>query len=503
MNLVSMKGVSKSFFGTYANEKVDLDINSGEIVALLGENGAGKTTLMNILYGIYEKDEGIIKVKGEEVSFKSPKEALEHNIGMVHQHFTLVPTLTVEQNITLGEKNKGYPFLHTTERQAEIAKLSKKFNFAIDPKVLVKTLSIGQQQRVEILKLLYRNTEILILDEPTAVLTPQETESFFEVLKKLSSQGCAIILITHRISEVLKISNRVVVLRDGVKELDEKTELLNERTLGKAMIGRELKKQQIKYSPREEIGLSLKEVTSKGKGKNISFFTCDVKKGEILGVAGVDGNGQKSLAESIVGIRKYSHGEIFVDGENITNLSVANRKLQKIAYISDDRHHDGLLMDYSLEENMLLKGDSYKSYYKKGVLDANALEKDTKAKIEEYNIKTYNTKTKIRLLSGGNQQKLILAREVSEDTAVVVAFQPTRGLDVGASESVHDKLYEKQKEGASIVLISTDMEELRKMSNRILVISNGMIMGIVDNDEKLDITRIGLMMAGAGVQNEQ
>ncbi len=502
MNLVSMKGVSKSFFGVYANQNVDLEINSGEIVALLGENGAGKTTLMNILYGIYEKDEGVIKVKGEEVCFKSPKEALKYNIGMVHQHFTLVPKLSVEQNITLGEKFKGYPFLKTKEREAEIAQLSKKFNFAINPKDLVQNLSIGQQQRVEILKLLYRKAQILIFDEPTAVLTPQESASFFEVLKKLANQDCAIILITHRISEVLNIADRVVVLRDGIKELDEKRAGLDENTLSKAMIGRELKKQQIKYFPTKEIGLSLKELSSTGKGKNISYFNFDVYKGEILGVAGVDGNGQKALAESIVGIRKYSHGKIYIDGEDVTNLSTSKRKQSKIAYISDDRHHDGLLLDYSLEENLLLKGDAHIKYYKNGILDKNNLSKDTSRKIEEYNIKTYSNKTPIRLLSGGNQQKLILAREISDETSVIVAFQPTRGLDVGSSDSVHQRLYEKQKEGASIVLISTDMEELRKMSNRILVIYNGMIMGILDNDHNLDITKVGLMMAGTGVKNE-
>ncbi|NCD04856.1 MAG: ABC transporter ATP-binding protein [Spirochaetia bacterium] len=502
MNLVSMKGVSKSFFGVYANQNVDLEINSGEIVALLGENGAGKTTLMNILYGIYEKDEGVIKVKGEEVCFKSPKEALKYNIGMVHQHFTLVPKLSVEQNITLGEKFKGYPFLKTKEREAEIAQLSKKFNFAINPKDLVQNLSIGQQQRVEILKLLYRKAQILIFDEPTAVLTPQESASFFEVLKKLANQDCAIILITHRISEVLNIADRVVVLRDGIKELDEKRAGLDENTLSKAMIGRELKKQQIKYFPTKEIGLSLKELSSTGKGKNISYFNFDVYKGEILGVAGVDGNGQKALAESIVGIRKYSHGKIYIDGEDVTNLSTSKRKQSKIAYISDDRHHDGLLLDYSLEENLLLKGDAHIKYYKNGILDKNNLSKDTSRKIEEYNIKTYSNKTPIRLLSGGNQQKLILAREISDETSVIVAFQPTRGLDVGYSDSVHQRLYEKQKEGASIVLISTDMEELRKMSNRILVIHNGMIMGILDNDHNLDITKVGLMMAGTGVKNE-
>jgi simple sugar transport system ATP-binding protein len=497
-----MKGISKSFFNVYANKNVDLEINSGEIVALLGENGAGKTTLMNILYGIYERDEGILKIKGEEVFFKSPKEALKYNIGMVHQHFTLVPSLTVEQNITLGEKFKGYPFLKTKEREAEIAKLSKDFNFAINPSELVKNLSIGQQQRVEILKLLYRKAQILILDEPTAVLTPQETESFFEVLKKLAKQDCAIILITHRISEVLKIADRVVVLRDGVKELDDKTKNLNKLTLSKAMIGRELKQQQIKYAPRKEIGLSLKSLSSIGKGKNISYFNFDVYKGEILGVAGVDGNGQKALAESIVGIRKYSNGKIFIDGEDVTDLSTAKRKESKVAYISDDRHHDGLLLNYSVEDNLLLKGNASKKYYKKGVLSKNTLSQDASSKVDEYKIKTYSTKTPIRLLSGGNQQKLILAREISEETSVVVAFQPTRGLDVGASESVHDKLYEKQKEGASIVLISTDMDELRKMSNRILVIHNGMIMGILDNDQNLDITKVGLMMAGSGVKNE-
>jgi len=502
MNLVSMKGVSKKFFGVYANNKVDLEINSGEIVALLGENGAGKTTLMNILYGIYEKDEGIIEVKGEKVSFKSPKEALNHNIGMVHQHFTLVPALTVEQNVTLGERFKGYPFLKTRERQAEIAELSKKFNFGLNPNEKVKNLSIGQQQRVEILKLLYRKAEILILDEPTAVLTPQESESFFDVLKKLSNQGCAIILITHRISEVLKIADRVVVLRDGRKELDDKKEKLDEHTLGKAMIGRELKNQQIKYKPQKEVGLSLQNLSSIGKGKNISYFSFDVFKGEILGIAGVDGNGQKALAESIVGIRKYSNGKIFIDGKNITHLPTSKRKETKIAYISDDRHHDGLLLDSSLEENMLLKGDAHKRYYKNGILNEDSLNRDAECKVEEYSIKTYSTKTPVRLLSGGNQQKLILAREIGEDTSVIVAFQPTRGLDVGASESVHEKLYQKQKEGASIVLISTDMEELRKMSNRILVIHDGMIMGILDNDDNLDITKVGLMMAGSGGHNE-
>ncbi|MCY1150899.1 MAG: ABC transporter ATP-binding protein [Sphaerochaetaceae bacterium] len=501
MNLVSMKGISKSFFGVYANKNVDLEINSGEIVALLGENGAGKTTLMNILYGIYQKDDGILKIKDDDVCFKSPKDALKYNIGMVHQHFTLVPSLTVEQNITLGENFKGYPFLKTKDREAEIAKLSKEFNFAINPSELVKDLSIGQQQRVEILKLLYRKAQILILDEPTAVLTPQETESFFEVLKKLAKQNCAIILITHRISEVLKIADRVVVLRDGVKELDDKTKNLNKNTLSKAMIGRELKKQQIKYVPRKEVGLSLKNLSSIGIGRNISYFNFDVFKGEILGVAGVDGNGQKALAESIVGIRKYSNGKIFIDGEDITNLSTAKRKESKVAYISDDRHHDGLLLNYSVEENLLLKGDASKKYYKKGVLSKNILSQDATSKIDEYKIKTYSSKTPIRLLSGGNQQKLILAREISEETSVVVAFQPTRGLDVGASESVHDKLYQKQKEGASIVLISTDMDELRKMSNRILVIHDGMIMGIVDNDQNLDITKVGLMMAGSGVKN--
>ncbi len=502
MNLVSMKGVSKSFFGVYANQNVDLEINSGEIVALLGENGAGKTTLMNILYGIYEKDEGVIKVKGEEVCFKSPKEALKYNIGMVHQHFTLVPKLSVEQNITLGEKFKGYPFLKTKERESEIAQLSKKFNFAINPKDLVQNLSIGQQQRVEILKLLYRKAQILIFDEPTAVLTPQESASFFEVLKKLANQDCAIILITHRISEVLNIADRVVVLRDGIKELDKNRAGLDENTLSKAMIGRELKQQQIKYFPKKEVGLSLRELSSIGKGKNISYFNFDVYKGEILGIAGVDGNGQKALAESIVGIRKYSHGKIYIDGEDVTNLSTAKRKESKIAYISDDRHHDGLLLDYSLEENLLLKGDAHIKYYKNGILDKNNLSKDTSKKIEEYKIKTYSNKTPIRLLSGGNQQKLILAREISDETSVIVAFQPTRGLDVGSSDSVHQRLYQKQREGASIVLISTDMEELRKMSNRILVIHNGMIMGIIDNDHNLDITKVGLMMAGTGVKNE-
>lgn len=498
MALLSMQNISKSFYGKWALDRVCLEVEAGEIHALLGENGAGKTTLMNILYGIYTRDAGEIFWKGEPVHFSSPKDAIERRIGMVHQHFMLVPSLTVSQNITLGLKSPGHPIPDRRKLNGTIKGISDKYGLQIDPEAYVSSLSVGEQQRVEIMKLLYRNAELLILDEPTAVLTPQETESFFAVLRKLRDDGKAVIIITHRIPEVMNISNRITVLRDGKNIATVRTAQVTEEELSRYMIGRELKPVRRTPAARsQEPGLSLEQVSLEVNGlRRLEDISLEIGRGEILGVAGVDGNGQKDLAEVILGIRRHTSGTIKLGGTDISHLSIQERKKLGIGYISDDRHQDGLVLDMDLVENMLLKTPTDPAYLKRGLIDKKRVREDTLKAIQEYAIKTPGPETPIRYLSGGNQQKLILARELAGNPQAVVAFQPTRGLDIGAAEFIQQKLLEHRSRGCSILLISADLEEIMALSDRIAVIYKGKIMGIVANDGELDILSLGLMMAG-------
>ena len=495
---LQMKEIFKEFPGVIANDNVSLNVEKGEIHALLGENGAGKTTLMNILYGIYTKDSGIITWKGEEVSFKSPRDAIESGIGMVHQHFMLVPTLSVAQNITLGLKNKGYPFYNKKKVIKDITELTKKYGLYVDPVQLISKLSVGARQRVEILKSLYRNAELLILDEPTAVLTPQETDNFFIILKKLKNEGHSVIIITHRIPEVMKITDRVTILKDGKNVATVKTSETNENELSNYMIGRSLKT----FSSREKIieskedGLVLENVSFNKKIKALTDISFQVKKGEIFGIAGVDGNGQKELAEVITGIRKPDSGTIIIAGKNMNKTSFKTRKKAGLAYITDDRHHEGLVLDMDVSENMILKDYDQEPFSKKGIINYDIVRSETEKRINDYNIKTPGIKTPIRLLSGGNQQKTIIARELAMGPSVVLACQPTRGLDIGATEFVRQTLIDKRNENLSILLISADLEEIVGICDRIAVIFEGRIVGIVNNDAKLDLNKIGLMMAG-------
>ncbi|WP_320130296.1 ABC transporter ATP-binding protein [uncultured Sphaerochaeta sp.] len=495
MSLLTMHAIDKSFFGKPANEKVSLEIGYGEIHALLGENGAGKTTLMNILYGMYQRDGGTIELEGELVSFDSPKAAIEHRIGMVHQHFALVPTLTVSQNITLGLKSPGYPFLKRAALDEKIRALSVKYGLEVDPTRFVKDLSIGQQQRVEIIKLLYRDAKLLILDEPTAVLTPQEIQSLFAVLNRLREEDHSVIIITHHIPEVLSITDKITVLQNGRMVGTVNTKETNEEELSRLMIGRKLQgaKREPLYNGSKKDGLVLSSVEL--AKDRLGPLSLKVFPGSVLGIAGVDGNGQKELAEIILGIRMNPKGSVFLDGVCLDALSVLERKQLGIGYISDDRQNDGLILDMDLNENMMLGVQGEGGLRSSGFLNRPLIQKKTEKAVFDHRIKTSSLDCHLRYLSGGNQQKLILAREMEGNPKLVVACQPTRGLDIGSSETVHNALLCLRQEGCAILLISSDLEELLLLSDDLAVMYGGKIMDCFPNDN-IDLTEVGLLMAG-------
>lgn len=495
--VLSMRNITKVFFGKAANDGISLDFYGGEVQVLLGENGAGKTTLMNILYGIYTPDEGDILFEGKKARLKAPKDAIALGIGMVHQHFTLVPCLTAADNITLGLKDAGAFFPDRKGTDARLTELSRKYGLALEPRKKVSEMSVGEQQRVEIMKLLYRDARVLILDEPTAVLTPQETEDLFRVLEKLKRDGKCIIIITHRIPEVMRIADRVSVLRDGKCAARFERDELDESELSRAMIGRTLSVQEVRGAgdAREE-GLRLENVTAAHRGKNEpDGLSLTVRAGEIHGIAGVDGNGQKQLAELIMGIRRASHGRITLFGEDLTGLNVSERKSRGIGYISDDRHRDGLLLNMSLADNLLLTSER-SDLVKRGFLKRRGIQAAAKKAVEEFDIRVNSVDLPIRYLSGGNQQKLILARELHDGVRLIVAFQPTRGLDIGASEAIREKLLAYRDRGCCVLLISADLDEIFSVSDRVSVMHAGAITGTMVNDCNIDLTRIGLMMAG-------
>lgn len=499
MAILEMKNISKAFSGVYANENVNLAVEKGEIHALLGENGAGKTTLMNILFGIYTADSGEIYWKDKKVEFDSPREAIEQGIGMVHQHFSLVQKMTVLDNIILGLKQEGL-FLSRMEARKSIVELAEKYGLLVRPDARIRDLSVGEQQRVEILKALYRNVDLLILDEPTGVLTPKETQDFFEVLRRLKSEGYAVIIITHRMSEIMAISDRVTILRDGKKIKDLVTSETNPTELSMYMIGRELQESfEIQKQQGSEIALELKDVhVAKGEKAILDHVNMTVRKGEVLGIAGVDGNGQTELAEVIAGIRKITSGDICFMNENIQKDSVKQRFEKGISYISDDRHADGLVIDMSLKDNMLLKHYDKEPYSKKGIFNKKPMDDLADSAIEKFQIKTTGTSGKesiVKLLSGGNQQKIIIAREVTEDAKLVIANQPTRGLDIGATEFVRQTLMDVRNSNRSVLLISADLEEILALSDRIAVMFGGRIVGVLNRDEA-DVQKIGLLMDG-------
>jgi ABC-type uncharacterized transport system ATPase subunit len=498
--LLELRGVTKRFPGVIANDHVDFDLHRGEVHALLGENGAGKTTLMNVLYGLYHADEGEILMHGERVTFGSPREAISHGIGMVHQHFMLIPVMSVAENIVLAtEPTTAGILLDYGAASARVRDLSKTFGFEIDPDAPVESITVGQQQRVEILKALYRGADILILDEPTAVLTPQEAEELFQILASLKAEGMSIIFISHKLNEVLEIADRITVLRRGKKVDTVTKEGATEDGLARLMVGREvlLRVEKKAAEPGEPL-LGVEDlVVADERGlaavRDVSF---EVRAGEILGIAGVDGNGQRELIDAITGLRKAGSGRILVEGKDQTNVSAKRRLELWQGHIPEDRQRRGLVLEFSLAENLVLHDFDREPFSKFGWLSPGRLIEWAAKLLKEFDVRGGGPTTRAANLSGGNQQKVVVAREVSRDPRVLVAAQPTRGLDVGAIEFIHRRLVEERDEGRAILLLSLELDEILSLSDRILVIYEGRIVGEYSPDTSEE--ELGIAMTGGG-----
>jgi len=491
-------GIVKQFPGVLANDCVDFDVSAGEIHTLLGENGAGKSTLMNVLYGMYPQDGGEIKVNGEAVRFHSPIHAIRRGIGMVHQHFMLVPTFTVAENIALGLPSSRKVVLDLDRVSKRVLEVGEAYGLQIDPNAKVWQLSVGEQQRVEILKVLYRGASLLILDEPTAVLTPQEVDDLFCSLRKMVAEGHSIIFISHKLHEVLDLSNRVTVLRSGRVVGTVQTAEATKASLARMMVGREvLLRVDRPAVEKGDVRLALQGIEANGDSGHSALRGVDleVRGGEILGLAGVSGNGQKELAEVIAGIRPATSGTVTIDGTKVTGESPARLLERGLSYIPEERMIDGVVRDFSVEENLILKDHHRKPYSNGLFLDFKGIARTTDQLIEDFDVRTPSRNTTLKSLSGGNIQKTILARELSRDPTIAVAAQPTRGLDVSAMEYVHRRLVEQRSRGTATLLISEDLDEILNLSDRIAVIYEGEIMGIV-SCEDVTIEQIGLMMAG-------
>jgi simple sugar transport system ATP-binding protein len=497
--VVQMKRIVKSFPGVVANAGVDFDLLDGEIHSLLGENGAGKTTLMKVLYGLYEPDQGEILLRGERVHFASARDAIHHGLGMVHQHFMLVQPFTVAENIILGQASPRGPFIESEDAVNDrLMAISNQYGLAIDPQAEVWTLSVGEQQRVEILKALYRGAEILILDEPTAVLTPQETEELLDVLQRLTQSGKSIVFISHKLSEVLNVSDRITVLRDGQVIDTIPAGDTNQNDLARMMVGREVLLRVQKQPPRiGEIQLQLDGISALNNRElpalhNVSL---DVRAGEILGVAGVAGNGQSELEEVIAGLRKATSGSISLCGVDVTNASPGTIGAHGLAHIPSDRYRMGLLSDFTVAENLVLQRIPETPFTRNGWLNWNAIREEARKLVSAFDVRTPSIETEAGKLSGGNAQKMILARELARSPRVLLAAQPTRGLDISAIEYVHRRLVEQRDAGVAILLFSTELQEIMTLSDRIAVMYEGQIVEVMDTPDA-DVHEIGLLMAG-------
>jgi len=497
---VEMRNITKSFPGVLANDKIDFVVRNGEIHGLLGENGAGKTVLMSILYGLYRPDEGQIFVNEKEVKIDSSATAIKLGIGMVHQHFMLVPSLTVAENIVLGrEPTKNKVFLDMDKIMDEIKDLCDRYQLEVDPKALVHTLPVGVQQRVEILKALYREAEILILDEPTSVLTPQEVESLFKAMRTLREQGKAVIFISHKLKEVLAICDKITVLKRGKVVGTVEANETSPSELAEMMVGREVLFTYEKKNVRPEKAVlrveNLQALSDRKllALKGISFDVCEF---EILGIAGVEGNGQTELVEVLAGLREATAGNIYLDGKQVTNTSTSERIDLGVSHVPEDRHKRGLILDFSVVENLIL-GRHNKPPFTTGWvrLDFEKASDFADGLIQEYSIKTPSKDTLARYLSGGTQQRMIVAREFSRKPKLIIASQPTRGLDVGATEYVRKKLVEMRDQGCAILLISADLDEILGLSDRIAVVYEGKIVAIRDRSGASEL-ELGLLMAG-------
>jgi general nucleoside transport system ATP-binding protein len=497
--ILELRGITKRFPGVLANDHVSFDLRDGEVHALLGENGAGKSTLMNILYGLYTQDEGEILLNGVPRDIDSPHAAIAAGIGMVHQHFMLIPVMTVAENIVLADEPKKGLLLDTNGAERRVRELAERFKFHIDPHAKIEDITVGQQQRVEILKALYRNADILILDEPTAVLTPQEAIELFEILKELVGQGMSVIFITHKLNEVLEIADRITVLRRG-KTVDTIPRAgATEEGLARLMVGRDVllrvdKKPSHPGEPLLQVD-TLHVVDDRGLDavRGVSF---DVRGGEIVAIAGVDGNGQTELIDAITGLRKVVDGTILVGGRDMTHANAHEYLDSGVGHIPEDRHRRGLVLEFSLAENLVLHDYAKQPYSRAGFYNPSRVVESARGLLQEYDVRGGNAATPARALSGGNQQKVVIAREVFRDPRVLVAAQPTRGLDVGAIEFVHRRLVEQRDAGKAVLLISLELDEVLSLADRILVIFEGHIVG--EFPPSVTEEELGLAMTGAG-----
>jgi ABC-type uncharacterized transport system ATPase subunit len=495
--LLELKGITKRFPGVVANDGVDFDLLPGEVHALLGENGAGKSTLMNILYGLYHPDEGEIRFRGKPLRINSPREAIDAGIGMVHQHFMLIPVMTVAENIVLAAEPTTGPFIDMDGAVARVRDLSTRFGLAVRPESRVESISVGMQQRVEILKALYRGAEILILDEPTAVLTPQEAQELFEIIRSLQAEGKSIIFISHKLKEVLEIAERISVLRRGKTVDTVPREGASEAGLAKLMVGRDvlLRVEKSAATPGEpELVVDDLHVLDERGLETVRGVSLEVRTGEIVGLAGVDGNGQSELIDAIAGLRKPRSGRIHVGRDDVTNERAKNVLDAGLGHIPEDRQRRGLVLDFSLAENIALHDYDHAPASRWGWLSPRRIIARARRLLEEFDVRGGRAETPAYALSGGNQQKVVLAREVSRGPAVLIAAQPTRGLDVGAIEFVHRRLVEQRDEGKAILLVSFELDEILSLSDRILVIYEGRI--VAEYPPDVSEEEIGIAMTG-------
>jgi general nucleoside transport system ATP-binding protein len=495
--VLELRGITKQFPGVLANDHVDFDLLPGEVHALLGENGAGKSTLMNIVYGLYRPDQGEILLKGKRVGFSSSKDAIRQGIGMVHQHFMLIPVMSVAENIILAEEPTQAGLLDYDAAEKRVKQLADSFNFAIDPHAKIENIGVGQQQRVEILKALYRQADILILDEPTAVLTPQEAVELFGILRTLTREGMAIIFISHKLNEVLEIADRVTVLRRGKMIETVTTEGATREGLARLMVGREvlLRVDKTRSQPKEPL-LEVKNLTVLDDReleavRDVSF---EVRSGEIVGIAGVDGNGQTELIDALTGLRKVQSGSVAVGGKETTNGGARGSLDAGLGHIPEDRHRRGLVLDFTLAENIALHDYREAPDSRLGWLFPARLIARARRLLKDFDVRGGGPATRASALSGGNQQKVVVAREVERDPRVLLAAQPTRGLDVGAIEFVHRRLIEERDEGRAVMLVSLELEEILSLSDRILVMYEGRIVGEYPPDVTAE--ELGIAMTG-------
>ncbi|WP_141433475.1 ABC transporter ATP-binding protein [Bacillus sp. 03113] len=497
--VIEMLNIRKEFPGIVANDNINLQVKKGEIHALLGENGAGKSTLMNILFGLYQPEKGEIRVNGKPVKITNPNIANQLGIGMVHQHFMLVDTFTVTENIILGREITKNGKIDIKKAEKEVEAISKRYGLAVNPQAKISDISVGMQQRVEILKTLYRGAEILIFDEPTAVLTPQEINELIQIMKNLIKEGKSIILITHKLKEIMEVCDQVTVIRKGkgIGTLFVKDTEPNE--LASLMVGREVtfKTEKKEAQPKEEV-LQIKDlVVEDARGvKVVNQLNLSVRSGEIIGIAGVDGNGQTELIEAITGLRKSQDGSILFNGQEIRKFSARKITEAGLGHIPQDRHKLGLVLDFPIGENMVLQTYYQPPFSKNGVLNYKEIYVKARSLINEYDVRTPNEYTLARSLSGGNQQKAIIGREVDRDPDLLIAAQPTRGLDVGAIEFIHKRLIEQRDNGKAVLLLSFELDEIMNVSDRIAVIYEGKIVAIVDPKETTE-QELGLLMAGS------